>query len=111
MTVLDGYSPADRQKVAMLAQFAVSKLWEASPDSLPGDPDRHGCCPVHCGPCSVLAALDAEGTLNQWLRYSEEPLTGTAWWIDALQEVDRDWLFRAWDGADKHCHPERAYEK
>lgn len=93
-----------REHIAVLTEFALNKLWESSPDCLPGS---EGCCPRCCAACYALNQLAANGELEVYLAGSPEPLDGTAWWDDERQMVDRAWLFRAWANADRlGCHSE-----
>ncbi len=97
--VAEPLTTRDRERVGMLVHFALDQLWQASPDSAgdDADPQDHlGCCPECCAPCCVVAELLEQGRLDRWVSWWPESLPGTSWWDGHHNEVDRDWLERAW---------------
>lgn len=90
----------DRDAVALLVGHAVGELWASTED-----PELGGCCPQCCGPCSALKRMLEVGTLD-WFYDIYVDLTGATFMWDAdKQEVDREWLTRAWS-VNRGCHDE-----
>lgn len=97
---------ATQRRIGRTVHFALDRLWQSTSDAAPaGREDQYiGCCPQCCAPCVTLRELLEAGELDMWVRGWSDPLVGTAWWTDA-NEVDREWLARAWSRADEMgCH-------
>ena len=83
----------DAQTAARLAAHALNQLWDADQDD--EDPEVSGCCPECCGPCVALRQLLDAGQLDDVVRPYVEATGGDwSWWVN--NQVDRDWLTRAW---------------
>ncbi len=96
-----------RRVIGQLVHAALDQLWYSSPDALPDDPtpeqrdDHYGCCPQCCAPCAGLLDLAKAGWLDDWVLFWPDTLPQTSWWDEERQQVDRDWLRRAWGQTDK----------
>jgi len=80
--------------IGALAVFALDQLWIE-------DADGAGCCPTCCGPCIGLSSLLALGLLDAVVWATGDYFTGAAWWTEN-NEVDKEWLARAW--RRRYCH-------
>lgn len=97
---------SQREWAGMLTRFALDVLWQCSPDGAPEgeEASAEGCCPRCCAACCALKGLLDAGQLDAWVLAWPDELAGLAWWTDANQ-VDREWLVRAWAKADfAGCH-------
>lgn len=74
----------------MLIAGHLNILWRDNED---------GCCSTCCGPCWALKTLLDAGRLDALVRdYGR----GCSWWNQAADEVDREWLAKAW--RETSCH-------
>lgn len=79
------------EAVALLAWFAVDKLWE----NMHGGEDPRGCCRICCGPCAALYALDQAGDLDMVLSGAPDQFSRAD--VEDNGVFRRGWMYRAWD--------------
>lgn len=73
------------EQFAMLLEHAINELFQAEQDE--------GCCFKCCGPCSVIYEKLLDGTLDRAVAARS---SGSSWWDEGQQQVDRQFLHSAW---------------
>ena len=76
---------------AVLLEHAINELFAADQD--------FGCCPLCCGPCSVIHEMLVDGTLDRAVAARSN---GSDWWRKEQRQVDREFLRTAWRRTE--CH-------
>lgn len=95
MQIDESVTVVNSDAIRWLTIHALNEMSRAADDA--------GCCPMCCAPCAAVLRLFQDGQLDEIV---EAGASGYDWWNAERDEVDREWMHKAWRMTE--CHGDEA---